>query len=187
MDSSWRELSETVLIIEKFWKLMEIWGFMSPDMRVKQGKYVPKNPRHEFFTPPDVVFFVKFFNLWKGGAIHIFKTYTKKVDVSAGKNLRLVEKRPKMKVIPEFCVFFPVTKLNSGLDLVWAVQDSACKPAQKSPSTVYLQRIAQRQIFRWRCYLLPPFVGLRGASTAGDAPVYLSVNAWLARALNLPK
>ena len=35
---------------------MEIWGFISPDMGVKQGKYAPKNERAEFFcmkiSPP---------------------------------------------------------------------------------------------------------------------------------------
>ena len=36
---------------------MEIWGFMSPDMGVKQGKYAPKNPRAEFFSREDVGIF----------------------------------------------------------------------------------------------------------------------------------
>ena len=64
---------------------MEIWGFMSPDMRVKQGKCVPKNSRHEFFTPPDVVFFRQILQHIREGNVYILKNYTKEMDVTAGK------------------------------------------------------------------------------------------------------
>ena len=75
---------------------MEIWVFMSPDMRVKQGKYVPNNPRHEFFIPQDGVFFFVNSSIWGGEAQNIFNLlYTKKVDVSAGKNLRLPLERER--------------------------------------------------------------------------------------------
>ena len=58
MDSSWWELSETVLIIEKFWKLMEIWGFMSPGYEGETGGNVSPKIHVTSFLPPQTLFFL---------------------------------------------------------------------------------------------------------------------------------
>ena len=49
------------------------------------GKCVPKNSRHEFFTPPDVVFFRQILQHIREGNANILKITRKKIDVTAGK------------------------------------------------------------------------------------------------------
>ena len=75
---------------------MEIWGFMPPGYEGETGgKCVPKNSRHEFFTPPDVVFFCQILQHIREGNSIILKITRKKLT---SRRVKRAQIQPVMRV-----------------------------------------------------------------------------------------